>query len=182
MNTTFNRHQWLQETGKSGISDGAKLRAQALWSFANEKGYCWPNQQQIEGKIGHKKTGRTSQFIKELAESGFIQKGSQMGSAGYPSANYLLRIPTSVGSNTPSTSLESSTTQENIDGKLAPTHVGAYRNSGELVPTVVGQYFYQLPPESNEDFVVNGVDTRPPPEWAIAGNDLKSGEATELEH
>ncbi len=176
MNLKFNRHQWLQETGKSGISDGAKLRAQALWSFADEKGYCWPNQQQIEGKIGHKKTGRTSQFIKELAESGFIQKGSQMGSAGYPSANYLLRIPTMVGSNTANTSLESLKTQENIHGELAPTDVGAYENIGELVPTVVGQYFYQLPPESDDDYVVDGVDTRPPPEWAVAGDDLESDE------
>jgi hypothetical protein len=177
MNPKFNRHEWLRVILRSGISDGAKLRANSLWSYANEIGYCWPNQQQIEERIGHKNTGRTSQFIKEVKESGFIDMGYRPGSNGYPSANYQLLIPTSVGSNSPSTSLESLKTQEimNINGELAPTEVGAYKKNGELVPTHEGEYFYQLPPDSEDDYVVNGVDTRPPPEWAVVENDFKSG-------
>jgi hypothetical protein len=169
MNQKFNRHQWLQETAKSGISDGAKLRAQSLWAFANEDGFCWPNQPQIEERIGHKNTGRTSQYIRELSEWGFIRKGTRAGSKGYPSNNYQLVIPTSVGSNSPSNSLVSPRTPENINMniKLTPTKVGVINNNGKLVPTPEGGYLYQLLSHTEDDYVVDGSDSRPPPEWAV---------------
>lgn len=98
---TFNKHAWLDAVCQSTVSDGAKLRALALWHFANKSGFCWPNQDQIEAAIGHKSIKRTSSYMKELEIAGFICRGYQpTGSAGKRSANYQLLMPTKAGGNT----------------------------------------------------------------------------------
>lgn len=45
--------------------------------------------------------------------------------------------------------------------ELAPTEVGAEK-SGELAPTDVGVRVSTV-----NDYVVGGVDTRPPPDWFV---------------
>jgi len=75
------------------VSDGAKLRAVALWKFADKTGYCWPNQDQLEQAIGHRCTARTSHFVKELRERGWLDLGYVAREGVRKSANYQLCYP-----------------------------------------------------------------------------------------
>jgi len=165
--TEFNRHQWLQEVMKMKGMHGVKLHAFALWKFADSSGFCYPNQEQIIETIGQKSTGRTSQILHDLRLLGFIQINYVQGNGKWKSANYQLTIPTSVGSNSPLNTNHFFETLESLKNnrrikQLTPTVVGASRSTGELTPTGVG-----VEVETQDDYVVDGKDTRPPPPWAV---------------
>jgi hypothetical protein len=149
----FNRHEWLSEVLASGLGNGPKLVAGALWRFANESGYCWPNQDQISQAIGHKSIGRISQYTKELSTAGVIKINYMQGHGKFRSANYQLVTPTDVGYN-----LIKNININNVQGLKALEHINNY---GKLMPTDVG-----IRNNHYDDYVVDGRDVRPPPSWA----------------
>lgn len=164
----FNRHAWLSTVIQLPVSDASKLVSTALWRFADESGFCWPNQDQIAQAIGHKSTGRISQYTTELASAGVISIDYVQGNGKFKSANYQLITPTDVGNNLIINNyiknVQGLKTLEHIDsnGKLVPTSVGTFNNkNGKLTPTDVGTRAYSL-----NDYVVDGRDLRPPPSWA----------------
>ena len=157
------RHEWLKRVWSMPDLHGPKQVAVALWGFANEQGFCYPNIQQIAQAIGARSDSRMSDHIRRLAEADLIVIGQQPTAAGWQSNNYRLVIPTHVGSNSLSSlSLGHSPEKEQkSNGEIAPTHVGALMRSGELGPAHAG------PPEpASNDYVIDGCDVRPPPDWA----------------
>jgi hypothetical protein len=149
----FNRHQWLQEVMKMNDIHYVKLHAVALWKFADSSGFCYPNQEQIIKAIGLKSTSRTSATLRDLGLLGFIQINYVQGNGQWKSANYQLTIPTNVGSNSPLNTnhfFETLKSLKNNRSKKRPT------------PTPVG-----VQVEIQDDYVVDGKDTRPPPPWAV---------------
>ena len=178
---TFNRHAWVQGVMCSSVSDAATIRAFSLWKFSDAVGFSWPNQEQIEAAVGHTGIGRTSQFIKELVEAGFVAVGYQQGNGKFRSANYQLCWPTVEGVNSPPT------LSTNYLSSLRTTDIE--KNYGVLAPPMGGtdvKKFLVAPPmeggavsvgwlastnggiadqSSMEDFIVNGRDIRQQPEW-----------------
>lgn len=157
------RHEWLSRVLQVPGHHAAKIIAAGLWSFADQNGFCYPNIEQIAQRTGHQSDGRISKYLKYLAESDFIRIGRQKNPAGWNSNNYQLVLPTLVGSNSPMTNTFSGAPapekEQAMD--LAPTGVGAEDN-GDLAPTVAGAAVMSI-----NDYVVDGVDTRPPPDWAV---------------
>jgi hypothetical protein len=157
------RHEWLKRVWSMPDLYGPKKVAVALWGFANEHGFCYPNIQQIAQAIGSRSDSRMSDHIRRLAEADFVVIGQQPTAAGWQSNNYRLVIPTHVGSNSPSLlSLgHRPEKEEESNSETAPTYVGAHRRSGELGPAHAG------PPEpATSDYGIDGCDLRPPPNWA----------------
>lgn len=164
--TKINRHEWLKQAYASHLTWGAKHVAVALWGFANESGYCWPNISDIQARVGMRSDSRISQHLKVLIDSGWVVRGTQQATNGYQSNNYQLRIPTHVGNNSPcSLRVSGVQTPETLKKRtleLAPTGVGAQIEDAELGPTTVGQ---DCP--SSWDSDCTGVDPRDPPSWAV---------------
>jgi len=177
------KFDWLNVMSPDvNISSAVKMRLFSLWLFADTNGYCWPNQSDIESRIGCKSIGRTSEYLKKAEELGYVIIGRLKGKGNYESCNYQLSLPTLVGTNKPSTL---STSKDNAlnralliksngllappnggvttaysYGLLAPPDGGASVSSDLLVPTPVGV------PASLEDFIVDGRDVRDAPSWA----------------
>lgn len=164
--TKINRHEWLKQAYASNLTWGAKHVAVALWGFANESGYCWPNISDIQLRIGMRSDSRISQHLKVLIYSGWVLRGTQQATNGYQSNNYELLIPTHVGINSPNTlSVSGVQTPETLKKRtleLAPTEVGAQLENGDLGPTTVGPGYSDSP-----DLDWPGVDPRDPPSWAV---------------
>jgi len=164
------RHEWLKRVSASSLSPGPKRIAVALWTFADNTGKCYPNVEQIASRLALKSDSRVSEHLKALKSSGWIAIGTQQGNSGWNSNNYQLLIPANVGTNSPSTlkiSLGPIAPEKlvNLGVELAPTDVGAADGVGELIPADAGH-----PLNSLEFYIVNGKDTRPPPDWAVPRN------------
>ena len=143
----FNKHAWLEAVAASSVSTGAKLRAVAIWRFTDTAGFSYPNQEHIEGAIGNRSTARTAQFVRDLVDVGFIERRYAQGGRGFLSANYRLTTPTTVGTNTKNTSTRA-------PRKAPASSAAVAAPQASRTPTI-------------DDFVVGGVDTRPPPPWAV---------------
>ena len=158
------RHEWLKQVAMRPGMLQAKHVAVALWSYSDERGFSFPNIDQIAQRAGYKSDSRVSQHIKSLVDAGFVRIGKQPVANGRFSNNYQLVLPTAVGSNSPTSKsisgLEGPEILKKGTREIAPTEVGAQRNSGELSPLAGGNGH-----DRSNDFVINGVDTRPPPSW-----------------
>lgn len=89
-----NKHLWIDAAmASTSLNQGAKLRAWALWKFADKAGFCWPNQSDIEAVIGNRSTARTSAFMAELRRAGWVVVKYQSRGGVRKSANYTLCWP-----------------------------------------------------------------------------------------
>jgi len=94
-----NKHLWIDAVmASTSLSQGAKLRAWALWKFADKAGFCWPNQSDIEAAIGNRSTARTSAFMAELRRAGWVVAKYQSRGGVRKSANYTLCWPNASAS------------------------------------------------------------------------------------
>lgn len=162
----FNRHEWLKQVFASNLTWGAKHVAVALWGFANESGFCWPNISDIQVRAGMRSDSRISQHLKVLIDSGWVIRKTQQAMNGYQSNNYQLQIPTHVGTNSPSTlrvsGVQTPETLKKRTLELAPTGVGALVEDGELRPTLVGPVISAAGENS-----CTLVASQDPPPWAV---------------
>ena len=158
------RHEWLSRVLRVPGHHAAKIVAAVLWTFADKNGFCYPNVEQLAQATGHRSDSRISQYLNFLADSEFVRIGRQKGSAGWDSNNYQLVLPTQVGSNSFTTKdLSGAPAPERYKNseELAPTGGGANSDVEEIGPTWVGP---EMP--TIDDYLIDGVDTRPPPDWS----------------
>ncbi len=106
------RHEWLKQVWLSDCPRGGKNLTVGLWSFADSNGYCYPNIDDIQRRVGLKSDSRISEHLKVLADHGWLRIGSGTGRNGWTSNNYHLLIPADAGTNSPQVL--------NISGALAP--------------------------------------------------------------
>ena len=149
----FNRHQWLKDVLKINDLHALKLPAAALWGFADANGYCYPNQDQIANSIGMKSTSRLSEHLHRLQDLGLLRISYAQGYGYWRSANYQLISPTVVGTNSTLITNSFLGTSKALKNNM---------NRTKLTPTEVGVVV-----ETEDDYVVDGKDTRPPPSWAV---------------
>lgn len=89
----INKYQWLDAVMESNVNGGAKLRAYSIYSFTDDRGFAWPNQWDIEKRIGSKSISRTSQYVNQLQQAGWIAIEKQQIDAMRFSNNYRLSLP-----------------------------------------------------------------------------------------
>ena len=80
-----------QIAGCRKCSNTTKVWLTALATFANDTGFCYPNQGQIAERMGRKNRKHLERCSKQAAECGHIVVGSKMTSAG-KSNNYQLAL------------------------------------------------------------------------------------------
>lgn len=90
---SINKYEWLALLMKSDISQAAKLRGFAIYTFTNDMGFAWPNQIDIEKAIGSKSIKKTSKYINFLKNAGWIKVEKIRIDAMRSSNGYRLSLP-----------------------------------------------------------------------------------------
>jgi hypothetical protein len=89
----INKYEWLALLMKSNLSHGPKLRGFAIYTFINDQGFAWPNQEDIEKAIGGKSIKKTSKYINLLKNTGWIKVEKSRIDAMRFSNSYRLSLP-----------------------------------------------------------------------------------------
>jgi hypothetical protein len=94
MEEYFNKEEWLEAVfADPYLRDGTKTRAVGLHFFADKFGFCYPNYEQIEQRIGKKSCKKTYIYLNELKKYGYIHV-DKLDRGGYKkSNNYQLKFP-----------------------------------------------------------------------------------------
>jgi hypothetical protein len=96
MEELFNKELWLEEVFSNPfLRAGTKTRAVGLHFFADRSGFCYPNYEQLEKRIGKKSCKKTHIYLNELKKYGYILVDKIEVDGFKKSNNYQLKFPES---------------------------------------------------------------------------------------